>query len=73
MNTGTTNKEDSRSTGIVLRLNGTEQGLSETPSDSHERCFLKMRSSGKLNPTLKDWIDNVIVPALIEQWISSKT
>jgi hypothetical protein len=26
---------------------------------------------GDLNPALKSWIDNVIVPALVKQWIAT--
>jgi hypothetical protein len=31
----------------------------------------RRHEEGDLNPALKSWIDNVIVPALVKQWIAT--
>lgn len=32
---------------------------------------LRRHEEGDLNPALKSWIDNVIVPALVKEWIAT--
>jgi hypothetical protein len=65
--------DDLRSARVSFSLYGTKHGLGETSTGNHGQRSLKTNPIRKLNPALKNWIDNVIVPALIKQWISSKT
>jgi hypothetical protein len=38
---------------------------------STESFAPKRHEEGDLNPAFKSWIDNVIVPALVKQWIAT--
>jgi hypothetical protein len=53
----------------VSDAEGREQKLCEPTSKRRGEWPVSTHSGRNLNPALKIWVDHVIVPALIEEWI----
>jgi hypothetical protein len=58
--------------GGVLSAGVTKQNFDEPMSKSQTDRSLLRHPGRNLNPAVKAWIDNVIVPALTEEWIKEQ-
>jgi hypothetical protein len=56
------------------RVRQENQHRQPTPVQAHTKADLSIRERrSNIEPAIKSWIDNVIVPALVRKWIASGT
>ena len=72
MKTGAPKTSDRDGIGGVLSADMTKQQFNEATSNDQSERSLSLRFGRNLNPALKSWIDNVIVPALTNEWIRER-
>ena len=70
MKTGAPKASHQGNTGGVLCADLTKQNFNEATSKCQSKRSLPRHSARNLDPALKSWIDNVIVPVLTKEWIT---